>query len=161
MDNMKYYNDSLAYDFDMFMPKRKTQRGEEDNIIKLPIAQKKKRARVRAAAKPMSVSVFAVMSAFFVLAALCGNIYMRIRINEVNSLINDVQKEINTLDGEKTGLEMELEQRITYSNIELEATEMGMHKMDKSQVKYIRVNDRNSAVTGDGKTVSETQENYS
>ena len=159
MDNMKYYNDSLAYDFDMFMPKKKPEVKENDNIIKLPVTQKKKRARVRAAAKPMSVSVFAVMSAFFVLAALCGNIYMRIQINEVNSLINDVQKEINTLDGEKTGLEMELERRITYSNIELEATEMGMHKMDKSQVKYIRVNDENSAVTKNGKTVSQSKEN--
>ena len=159
MDNLKYYNDSLAYDFDMFMPKEKVRVNENDNIIKLPAAKKKKRARVRAAAKPMSVSVFAVMSAFFVLAALCGNIYMRIQINEVNSKINNVQKEINTLNGEKTGLEMELERRITYSNIELEATEMGMHKMDKSQVKYIRVNDSNCAVTKNGKTVSESEQN--
>ncbi len=159
MDNLKYYNDSLAYDFDMFMPKEKVRADQDDNIIKLPVVKKKKRARVRAAAKPMSVSVFAVMSAFFVLAALCGNIYMRIQINEVNSMINDVQKEINTLNGEKTGLEMELERRITYSNIELEATEMGMHKMDKSQVKYIRVNDSNCAVTKDGKTVDESKQN--
>lgn len=159
MDNLKYYNDSLAYDFDMFMPKEKVRVNENDNIIKLPAIKKKRRTRVRAAAKPMSVSVFAVMSAFFVLAALCGNIYMRIQINEVNSMINQVQKEINTLNGEKTGLEMELERRITYSNIELEATEMGMHKMDKSQVKYIRVNDSNCAVTKDGKTMDASKQN--
>lgn len=154
MDNMKYYKESLAYDFDMFMPKEQPQTREQDNIIKLPKATVKKNARKRAAAKQMSVSAFAVMTAFFVLAALCGNIYMRIRINEVNSMINDVQEEINTLNGEATGLEMELERRITYSNIELEATEMGMHKMDKSQVKYIRVNDKNTAVTDDGTMVS-------
>ncbi len=154
MDNMKYYNDSLAYDFEMFMPKAEPEIRKKDNIVKLPAT--KTNARKKAAAKQMSVSAFAVMTAIFVLAALCGNIYMRIRINEVNSLINDVQSEINTLNGEATGLEMELEQRISYSNIELEATEMGMHKMDKDQVKYIRVNDKNSAVTSDGNIVSET-----
>ncbi len=157
MDNLKYYNDSLAYDFDMFMPKEKPKFKNDDNIIKLPRTNTKRKARTRAAAKSMSVSVFAVLTAVFILAALCGNIYMRIQINEVNSLINDVQKEINTLDGEKTGLEMELEKKITYSNIELEATEMGMHKMDKSQVKYIRVNDANSAVTRNGEKVSQTK----
>ena len=158
MDNMKYYKESLAYDFDMFMPKAQPQTREKDNVIKLPKANVKRNAKRKSAAKQVSVSLFAVMTAFFVLAALCGNIYMRIRINEVNSMINDVQEEINTLSGEATSLEMELERRITYSNIELEATEMGMHKMDKSQVKYIRVNDKNTAVCDDGRIIAEKAE---
>ena len=156
MDNMKYYNDSLAYDFDRFMPKREPERVQENNIVKLH--QNRNMKKTRAAAKQISVSAFAILTAILVLAALCSNIYMRIRINEVNSMINDVQTEINTLNGEATSLEMELEKRISYSNIELEATEMGMHKMDKSQVKYIRVNDKNSAVTNDGRVVVSTED---
>ena len=58
------------------------------------------------------------------------------------------------LESEKTSLEIEFERIISYSNIELEAAEIGMQKMDKSQVKYIRVNDKNTAVTKDGEMIT-------
>ncbi len=151
MDNLKYYNDSLAYDFEMFMP-RATASKREDNIVKMP--RPKVRCRTKAAVKSLSVSAFAVLTAVFVLAALCGNIFLRLRINEVNSQINDIKSEINTLQSERTSLEVELERVISYSNIELEAAEIGMQKMDKNQVKYIRVNDKNTATTKDGTLVS-------
>ena len=98
------------------------------------------------------------MCAIVVLAGLCGNIALRLKINEVNSNINDIKSEINELESQKTALEVEMERVVSYSNIELEAAEIGMQKMDKSQVKYIRVNDKNTAVTKDG-TVIEGQEN--
>lgn len=144
MDNMKYYTDSLAYDFSAFMPK--TEKEEKaNNIVKLP--ENKKQTRKKTAVRPLSVSAFAVMTAVFMLAALCGNIYLRLQINEVDSRINAVNKEIGALDSEMTSLEVELERKISYSNIELEATELGMKKKDKSQVKYIRVNDKDTVDT--------------
>lgn len=152
MDNLKYYNDSLAYDFEMFMP-RPAEKTNKDNIVKLPQSSPRKRARKRAAVKTMSVSAFAVLASVFMLAAMCGNIFLRLQINEVGSQINDVKSEINALQSERTSLEVQLERVISYSNIELEAAEIGMQKMDKDQVKYIRVNDKNTAVTKDGKTV--------
>lgn len=148
MDNLKYYNDSLAYDFDMFMPRPAKKR--EDNIVKLPQNNMRRRKARKVAVKTASVSAFAVMSTVLVLAALCGNIFLRLRINEVNSKINDVKTEINALKSERTSLEVELERTFSYSNIELEAAEMGMQKMDKSQVNYIRVNDTNTATKEDG-----------
>lgn len=154
MDNMKYYNDSLAYDFEMFMP-HSAEKERPNNMVKLPVAKTARRSERKAAARQVSVSAFAVMTAFFILVALCGNIFLRIEINEVNSRINDVKGMINEIDSEKTSLEMELERRISYSNIELEATELGMHKMDKKQVRYIRVNDKNTAETAEGTIVSE------
>ncbi len=152
MDNLKYYNDSLAYDFEMFMP-RSAETVRKDNIVKIPQTKTQRRAKTRAV-KRVSASAFAVMTAVFVLAAMCGNIFLRLQINEVNSKINDVKSQINSLESQKTALEVELERVISYSNIELEAAEIGMQKMDKNQVKYIRVNDKNTAVTKDGKTVS-------
>ena len=152
MDNLKYYNDSLAYDFEMFMP-HSAEPVRRDNIVKLP--QNRTRAKKRAV-KRVSASAFAVMASVFVLAAMCGNIFLRLQINEVNSKITDVKAEINTLESQKTALEVELERVISYSNIELEAAEIGMQKMDKNQVKYIRVNDKNTAVTKDGKIVEST-----
>lgn len=152
MDNLKYYNDSLAYDFEMFMP-RSAEPVRKDNIVKLPRTKAQRRAKTRAV-KRVSASAFAVMTTVFVLAAMCGNIFLRLQINEVNSKINDVKSEINALESQKTSLEVEFERIISYSNIELEAAEIGMQKMDKNQVKYIRVNDKNTAVTKDGETVS-------
>ena len=151
MDNLKYYNDSLAYDFEMFMP-RSAEPVRKDNIVKLPQTKQQRRAK-KSAVKRVSASAFAVMTTVFVLAAMCSNIFLRLQINEVNSKINDVKSEINALESQKTSLEVELERVISYSNIELEAAEIGMQKMDKNQVKYIRVNDKNTAVTKDGTTI--------
>lgn len=151
MDNLKYYNDSLAYDFEMFMPR--TKENSKDNIVKLPQSNVKRKAKRRTAVKAVSVSAFAVMATVFMVAAMCGNIFLRLQINEVNSQINDVKSEINVLESERTSLEVKFERIISYSNIELEAAEIGMQKMDKDQVKYIRVNDKNTAVTKDGENV--------
>lgn len=156
MDNLKYYNDSLAYDFEMFMP-RSAEPARKDNIVKLPQTKQQRFAKTRAV-KRVSASAFAVMTTVFVLAAMCGNIFLRLQINEVNSKINDVKNEISVLESQKTSLEVELERVISYSNIELEATEIGMQKMDKNQVKYIRVNDKNTAVTKDGETVESSKD---
>lgn len=151
MDNIKYYNDSLAYDFEMFMPREKKAQ-KPDNIVKLPSAKVKQKAK--ASPRRLTVSAFAVMASFILLAGLCGNIFLRLKINEANSKINDMKKEVNVLNSYKTSLEVELERKISYYNIELEATQLGMTKMSKDKVNYIRVNDKNTAVTDSGKTVS-------
>ncbi len=149
MNNMKYYNESLAYDFERFKPRTQA---ENQNIVKMP--KTVSRSRARSASKPVSITALSVFAVGFMLFALCGNIFLRIRINEVNSEINSIKSEISTLESEKTSLEVEFERRISYSNVELEASELGMQKMDKDQVKYIRVQDKNSAVTEKGTTFS-------
>lgn len=151
MDNVKYYNDSLAYDFEMFMPREKRAQ-RPDNIVKLPSA--KVRTKAKAVPRRLTVSAFAVMASFILLAGLCGNIFLRLKINEVNSKINDMKKEVDVLNSYKTSLEVGLERKISYYNIELEATQLGMTKMSKDKVNYIRVNDKNTAITNDGETVS-------
>lgn len=153
MNNMKYYNDSLAYDFEMFMPKTAENQNTRDNIVVMPKTAERSKKRTRAAAKRLTSPALLIMTTVFILAGLCGNIALRIKINEVNSEINGVKSAITELDSEKTSLEVEVQRRISYSNLELEATQLGMRKMEKSNVKYIRVNDKDKAVTADGKTV--------
>lgn len=155
MDNVKYYNDSLAYDFEMFMPRVKTvSANKNDNIVRLPQTVKKAKTRKKTATRRLTASAFAVLTSVIILAALCGNIFLRLRINEVNSEINSIKSEIDAARSEKTSMSVKIEREISFSNIELEATELGMQKMDKGQVKYIRVNDKNTAVTKDGKTLT-------
>lgn len=153
MNNMKYYNDSLAYDFEMFMP-RTAESDRRDNIIVMPKAAEHAKKRTRAAAASLSAPVTLIMAAVFILAGLCGNIALRLKINEVNSEINEVKAAITELDSEKTRLEVEMQSRIAYANLELEATQLGMRKMEKSNVTYIRVNDKDKAVKADGSVVT-------
>lgn len=150
MNNIKYYNDSLAYDFEMFMPKTAETEKRRDNIVAMPKTAERTKSRRRAAAKSLSSPAAFIMAATFILAALCGNIMMRIKINEVNSEIGEVRAAINELESEKTSLEVEMQRRISFANLELEATQLGMRKMEKSNVKYIRVNDKDKAITADG-----------
>ena len=68
----------------------------------------------------------------------------------MNSEINDVKAAVAELDSEKTALEVEFQRRISYLNLELEATQLGMKKPSKEDVTYIRVNDQNIAKDANG-----------
>ena len=154
MDNVKYYNESLAYDFEMFMPKTAPRKTTRDNIVVMPKTANRSKSRRRAAARTLSPSVAALMAMVIVLAALCGNIALRLQINEVNSEINDMKAMIAELDSEKTALEMEYEKRISYANLETQAVELGMKKPSKDDVTYIKVNSKNAARTADGRLIT-------
>lgn len=155
MDNLKYYNDSLAYDFDMFAPKKAPSSSPRDNIVIMPRKVNKSQKRRAAATKRLSAPASLVLCAALILAAFCGNIALRLQINEVNSEINDMRAVISELDSEKTSLEVEMQRRMSYGNLELEAVGLGMKKPEKEDVTYIRVNDENAAVTQNGNFVSE------
>ena len=62
----------------------------------------------------------------------------------------DVKSAIAELDSERTVLEVELERRISYANLEVEAMQLGMKKPDKDDVTYIKVNDSNACKIADG-----------
>ena len=153
MNNMKYYNDSLAYDFEMFMPKTAEEKNSRDNIVVMPKTAERSKTRKRTAARSLASPAALIMTAVFILAGLCGNIALRLQINEVNSEINDVKAAITELDSEKTALEVEMQRRISYANVELEAMQLGMRKMEKSDVTYIKVNDKDKAVNGSGEVL--------
>lgn len=148
MNNLKYYNDSLAYDFDMFAPKER--QASRDNIVVMPNCGTK---ASRKAARRLSPTVVAIMCVVFLLAGLCGNIALRIKINEVNSEINDYKSQIIELDSERTALEVEFQRKISYVNLELEAMSLGMKKPSKDDITYIRVNDTDMAKNADGEVL--------
>ena len=146
MDNLKYYNDSLAYDFKMF-EERKVKKN--DNIVKMSTKRTSKRRRNQYVA-----AVFSKLSAFLgiamILALICANIFLRARISENTAKINKVKEQIEVYHSEETRLNVEYEKIISYNNLEEKAHELGMKKMDKAQVVYIRVNDSDAAKTSDG-----------
>ncbi|MBR5222710.1 MAG: hypothetical protein IKV81_00905 [Clostridia bacterium] len=150
MNNIKYYNDSLAYDFEMFMPKQNKNAEQQNNIVVMPKAARKTKARRKAAARRLSPAVSVILATIVALSAVCANLAIRLKINEVKAEINDVKSAIAELDSEKTVLEVELERRISYANLEVEAMQLGMKKPDKDDVTYIKVNDSNACKIADG-----------
>lgn len=145
INNSKYYNDSLAYDFELFMPKEKKQPA---TVVKMP-EKKIKKAKAKAKKRVSSVASVLALSVFMV-AIVCVNIALRVEISEVNSDIVEAKTRYAAVSGEETRLNVEFERMISYGNLEEAAKELGMKKTDKDQIVYIEVNDSDKAVDSNG-----------
>jgi cell division protein FtsL len=155
MNNAKYYNDSLAYDFELFMPK--SQQSSRAEIVKMPKRKVNKASR-RAAKKQVSKAASIIMLGAFLVATICAGIAIRVEISEVNSQIIKAKSQLAALSGEETRIDMEFERLMSYKNIEDAAKALGMRKMDKSQIVYIRVNDTNKAIDANGTVLTAEKE---
>lgn len=152
MDNLKYYDTSLAYNFELFMPAEK----KKAEVLPMPTNKKqvKRRAKIKARAKSKSRLGLVAVTALFLLM-LCCNLVLRAQITATESKINDVNKQISVMESEATRIGVELEKKLSYSNLEQEAYSLGMRKMDKSQVVYIKTNEQNKAITKGGLELAE------
>lgn len=155
MNNAKYYNDSLAYDFELFMPK--TQPEQKAEIVKMPRRKTSKASR-RRAKHQVSRTLTIIMIGALLVSMICAGIALRVEISEVNSQINNSKQELVALSGEETRIDMEFEKLMSYKNIEASAQAMGMRKMDKSQIVYVRVNDTNKAIDANGNVYTAEKE---
>lgn len=155
MNNAKYYNDSLAYDFELFMPK--TQHSPRAEIVKMPKKKVNKAAR-RQARRDVSKTASIIMIGLFLVSMILAGIALRVEISEVNSEIIKAKHELAALSGEETRIDMEFEQMMSYKNIEEAAKALGMRKMDKSQIVYIRVNNNNKAIDSNGNVLTAENE---
>ncbi len=153
INNSKYYNDSLAYDFELFMPKEKKETAE---IVKMP-PRKKKAVRTRAKRKVSNASSIILLGAFMV-GVICANIALRVEISEVNASVIETKAELAALSGEETRLNVEFERLISFNNLEEAAKALGMKKTDKSQIVYIEVNETNKAVDANGNILTAENE---
>lgn len=151
MDNLKYYNDSFAYDYDIFAPKIREKKAD---ILEYPKENKKTAKRsARVGNGYISKAIVAVM----ILAAVCGSLYLRAEISSLKSQINGVKKEIVELESEVTRLNVEVERKISLTNLEQAAKELGMQKCEKNQVTYIKTNEFDTAENAEGKLTAEVE----
>lgn len=142
MNNTKYYTNNLAYDFDMFLPKEKRQEdlpGDKvpDNIVRMPTISGKAGA-LRREKTAKKNRVFAIVTSALLIAMVCCSIFIRAQVTEVDTQITSAKKQLSELQSEGTSLEMKLEEKISFTNIEQAAEALGMQKKDKSQVTYIQ-----------------------
>lgn len=136
MDNSRYYTSVTAYDYSLFtnsgsaakaLPKKKT-------VIEMP----KRKAALRHSV-PGIFSI--IMVAVFILSMICAEIYLRAEITSVRAKTATIEKEIKELDSRETALQIQLEQKISYTNLEEEAKALGMQKPRRDQIVYLEADE--------------------
>lgn len=159
MNNLKYYQDGLAYDFSLFAPAQKEEerKGKKNNITYIPNDEKRKARLRKAAVSRVSGKVTAILVTVFVLAMLSGNILLRSQINETEHKIAVIEDEINVAESNLASINFELEQKISYKNLEEAAIALGMRKLDKNQIVYVRTIKEDKAVVGNGEYSAENK----
>lgn len=152
MDNTKYYTGSLAHDFDLFMPREKKKNQASAKIVRMLRAKSK----TRPFAAPIAQKIGSVLTVAFILSMVFMQLYLRVQITEINDQTIKKRAAVEELISEGTRLQMELERKISYKNLEESAEALGMRKKERSQVIYIRVNNANVAECNNGKVLYQT-----
>ena len=86
---------------------------------------------------------------------LSGNIFLRSQITETEYKISKMESQISLAESKLADLNFKMEQKLSYNNLEEAAATLGMRKMSKSQIVYIRTNQDNKAVLGEGELSAE------
>lgn len=145
MNNMKYCNDSLAHDFDMFMPREKKQ---NHVVVELPKKSKQK-PKAKSSAK-VSSKLFSIIVTVFLVGAAFGCLFLHAEISKVSNELNAVETETIKLKSEQTRLNVILEKKTSVGNLENQAKKLGMQKQEKTQVNYIfNYQDENTEYSAD------------
>ncbi len=145
----KYYVDSFAYDYDMFMPHEKKQ----SNVVELNRGKATSKSK-RPSKRPFSVnSLVKIAFTVVMLALIVGNIYLRVQVTEVTTEINKVQVQYDRAMSQNVSLEMQLESSISYKNLEESARALGMQKAEPHQINYINSVDSDKVEVSNGRTL--------
>lgn len=140
IDNAPYYNDSLAYDFEMFMPREKKEKSTTEQIIKnKPKLQPKHK-----------IDTVVICLGFLCFVLMILSLFVRVEISETCHQIQQLEKEVAALESEHTRLMCEYASITSYANLEEEATKLGMRKMTKDQVVYIRIHTEDKVILKNG-----------
>ncbi len=136
MDNLKYYNDSFAYDFKRFetAPKKKAE------IHDYPANDNGVSAKVQSERAARALLIRNIVIAVLVVITVFASLFLRAEISSMRRDINQIKSEIVELESENTRLSVEMERKMSVANLEAAAIELGMQKCEKSQVTYIQTN---------------------
>ncbi len=138
METLNLYQNNVAYDFDMFAPKPKT---EPSPVIDYPVKEQKEKVRKQRKQTAKTSNLSRVVIIGVLLLAIFANIFSYAEINRVEMKISKQNKSISKLDSEITRLECNLQSLMNYDAIEKSAKELGMQKLERSQIVYLNVNE--------------------
>ena len=114
---------------------RQEEQVRQPEIVKVP--------KVKPVSKPMS-PVKVLLFLMVIIGLSFSVMYSRAQLKELGAKVNSATKELEILKSENIRLQTELEEKISLKNVEEYATvELGMEKMDASQVEYVTLTSGN------------------
>ena len=148
-----YYND--AYDFALFEEKKTAPVVDipQNEKAKRNVQQKQSNSHKKAAVHPAlgfkKIATIASVSAL-VLLLFFFQIDGNVKATETTDQISKTEKQIEQMKSEQIRLQMELDGKVSYENIEKAAEEAGMQKPTAMQMRYINIYDTDTAeITGE------------
>ena len=130
---------SAAYDLSTFAPEERRQ----PRVRVVKTSKNKKRSQNAFKAKCVAYVVLLVV-------LMSGTVYSRQQLTEIKSDINKSTAELTEIQSENAYLNYELESTVSLRNVETYAEdELGLVKVDSSQVEYISIQDENKIEAGD------------
>ncbi len=153
MDNLKYYNDSFAYNYDIFAPSQK----KKAEIHEYPVENTKTSSKAKQERADRAILVRNLVISALVVISVCASLFLRAEISSMKTEINAINDEIVELESESTRLSVEMERKISVTNLEAAAVELGMQKCEKSQVTYIQTNNIDTADAEDGQLTANVE----
>ncbi len=127
------YRDNTAYDFDLFTPKKR-------EVVEIPVHKNKKRTKTFAVKQPM-----VVLSVVATLILIIAQLHCQLQLSETVDKISQTEKNIEILQSENTRLQTEINGKISFTNMEQSAKEMGMQKITAAQTEYIHLCDEDAS----------------
>lgn len=104
-------------------------------VTRLPV--KRTRARAKAKTQVSAGIMIAVFTFVFFIGAWSFNLFIRSQIADVKNEIIACEESLKKLESECVSIEMQIENKISFQNIEEKAIELGMVKSTDSQRNYI------------------------
>ena len=132
----------VAYDLERFAPARAVR----PRVRVAKQAKKERTARVAQIWKMLRALLGVLVLVFLVSAVL----YTQAAVTEVTTQIADKKQELKEEEALNTYLSFELDNKTSLKSIEETAGDMGLSKVENSQISYFRVEDGNSIQVKEG-----------
>lgn len=128
-------------------PRRIDRRGV---VTPMPEIEHSQVKRIHKRSPLKAVSILFVASIF--LFALWSVLYMDAKITETDAKLSGLDSKISKLSNENTELELKIEGMMSMKNVEDYAiTELGMQKISRNQIEYIKLNESDRIEIEEGK----------
>lgn len=132
--------ENLAYDFSLF--ESREERRQEAEVKKSADTELRVVKKARAAARvSVGTVIRVVMVSTIIVASLCCIMLNNVKLTELNDKISRAQTQLSNARSENVALNMQLESRMSFQNIEDEAVNrLGLQKVQNYQITYISMN---------------------
>ena len=150
---MANYNNSAAYDFDLFAPAPKTEsqpKAKQRPQPKVVKPRVKSQAEIQEEAAAIKAKLVKFVSVLSVGAVLLGvNVMLHVQVNELNNAIISLDKELNEKKSEYTRLNSVLSAKFSPDNVKAYAQSAGMVKRERYQIVYFDIAEGNQIISAE------------